>query len=730
MWRSIGRANALVALTIAAVLAAPAIAGATDITVNDDTTGPGPAGANCAAPDQATITGALAAAAASGDRILVCAGTYSQPQLLITKSVDLIGAGPGQSIIDGQNATGLPLAGLIRPTDAVNGDLLVQGFTVQNAGQVGTSPTASHIAVIPKGDDLGKTQDYNDLEIIGRGTGGRDYGIDLDNPDPDVIFRNSSVIGTDFNPVLIERADGAVTIRNNEIAAQNPSTGIFTMVHSSDGTVNPIRISGNRIDAKGGGGMAVQSTLSTLAPGTINSVSIHDNTVTNVGTVGLSVTNPDPNANGLAGDLSNVDIHANRFAPTTAGNGTGVRVSGRVRNVAIDGNTITDFGTGVLIDKFSSGHSPIGVSAHSNRIAGNATAGLTSNAAEPVEATDNWWGCNEGPGQPGCDAVNGSGTVDADPWLIFGLSANPTSILTGGETSRLDADLLTNSDLQSAGAGFPQGTQVDFATTLGTVTSPVGTGGSIATSTLASGSQAGTADVTATLDGETASVQVAIADPPPAFPDTTIDSGPAQGSSTNDATPTFTFSSDDPAATFECRYDGGAWGACSGPGASHTPAADLAAGIHTFEVRAVDATATPDPSPAGRTFLVQSTETRQPDEVKPGSELDLDVDPRSARIAAGQTVKYRATVDNSGAGAAHRVRVCVRTPGKLTLDGEGCKQFAQVDAASTRTAKFKVAVPKGTPARLYRVKFTVRSADANRDDRTRARIRVADETEG
>jgi hypothetical protein len=372
----------------------------------------------------------------------------------------------------------------------------------------------------------------------------------------------------------------------------------------------------------------------------------------------------------------------------------------------------------------------VGVSARLNRIAGNATAGMTSDAAEPVDATDNWWGCNEGPGQPGCDAITGTGTVDADPWLIFGLSANPTSILTGGQTSRLDADLLSNSDFGFAGTGFPQGTPVDFATTLGTVTSPVGTGGSIATSTLASGSQAGTADVTATLDGETASVQVSIADPPPASPETTIDSGPAEGSSTTDATPTFTFSSGDPAATFECRYDGGAWGACSGPGASDTPAADLAAGIHVFEVRAVDSAATPDPTPAGRTFLVQTTETRQPDEVKPGSELDLDVDPRSTRLAAGETVKYRATVDNSGAGAAHRVRVCVRTPGKLVLDGEGCKQFAQVDGASTRTAKFTVAVPEGTPARLYRVKFTVRSADASRDDRTRARIRVADETEG
>ncbi|MEX2032282.1 MAG: hypothetical protein WEA81_05390, partial [Dehalococcoidia bacterium] len=65
----------------------------------------------------------------------------------------------------------------------------------------------------------------------------------------------------------------------------------------------------------------------------------------------------------------------------------------------------------------------------------------------------------------------------------------------------------------------------------------------------------------------------------------TIDSGPA--GPTNDTTPTFTFSADEP-VTFHCKFDGEAFGDCSGPGDSHTTAT-LAPGPHTFSVRGTDA---------------------------------------------------------------------------------------------------------------------------------------------
>jgi uncharacterized delta-60 repeat protein len=84
-------------------------------------------------------------------------------------------------------------------------------------------------------------------------------------------------------------------------------------------------------------------------------------------------------------------------------------------------------------------------------------------------------------------------------------------------------------------------------------------------------------------------------------PDTTITSGPANGSATNDNTPSFGFTSE-PGATFECRLDGAAFAACTSP---HTTTA-LTDGQHTFEVRAVDGAGNPDPTPASRTFTVDT----------------------------------------------------------------------------------------------------------------------------
>jgi virginiamycin B lyase len=88
-------------------------------------------------------------------------------------------------------------------------------------------------------------------------------------------------------------------------------------------------------------------------------------------------------------------------------------------------------------------------------------------------------------------------------------------------------------------------------------------------------------------------------------PETTIASGPS--STTSDSTPTFGFSSSEEGSSFECRFDSDQFASCSGPGDNHTPAAALADGSHTFEVRATDPGGNTDPTPASRTFTVDTT---------------------------------------------------------------------------------------------------------------------------
>ena len=83
-------------------------------------------------------------------------------------------------------------------------------------------------------------------------------------------------------------------------------------------------------------------------------------------------------------------------------------------------------------------------------------------------------------------------------------------------------------------------------------------------------------------------------------PNTTITSAPAQA--TNSTSASFTFTATE-ASSFECSLDGAAFGACTSPW-SYT---GLAAGSHTFQVRATDTIGNTDPTPANHAWTVDLT---------------------------------------------------------------------------------------------------------------------------
>jgi hypothetical protein len=98
-------------------------------------------------------------------------------------------------------------------------------------------------------------------------------------------------------------------------------------------------------------------------------------------------------------------------------------------------------------------------------------------------------------------------------------------------------------------------------------------------------------------------------------PETRIDAGPGQGAAVAADAVTFAFSASAPDATFRCRWGGsGEFTACSGPGNTHR-VARLAPGRHVFEVQAVNALGTPDPTPVRRSFTL----------LRPGSPLQFRV---------------------------------------------------------------------------------------------------------
>ncbi|HZJ63993.1 MAG TPA: hypothetical protein VFD36_10795, partial [Kofleriaceae bacterium] len=86
-----------------------------------------------------------------------------------------------------------------------------------------------------------------------------------------------------------------------------------------------------------------------------------------------------------------------------------------------------------------------------------------------------------------------------------------------------------------------------------------------------------------------------------AAPDTMITAGPANGVTTGGSA-SFAFSSPDSMATFECKLDAADFTTCTSP-----QDFTLAGGAHTFAVRAKDLVGLVDPSPATRTWTVDTT---------------------------------------------------------------------------------------------------------------------------
>jgi CSLREA domain-containing protein len=184
-------------------------------------------------------------------------------------------------------------------------------------------------------------------------------------------------------------------------------------------------------------------------------------------------------------------------------------------------------------------------------------------------------------------------------------------------------------------------------------------------------------------------------------PETTIPSGPANGGATNDATPTFVFASSEPSSTFQCKVDAGAFGACTGPGLTHTTGA-LSEGAHTFSVQAIDSTGHPDPSPASVTFTIDltppdthidsgpadgagtsdTTPTFAFSATEPGSSFECRFDGSTFSACSGPGAEHTPAALGEG---QHTFEVrAVDTAGNA--DGSGASRAFSVDATGPETS--------------------------------------------
>jgi len=286
--------------------------------------------------------------------------------------------------------------------------------------------------------------------------GGPDVGDDLTLTNV-VLNSNSEPTSSDDGGAIDFETPGSLTITGSTLSnnTANGGGGAIEFVEGPNGSgnlsVTTSTFSGNTAVISGGG---ISATLETGATFTISGSTFTGNRVTEGAGLG----------GGISAETSGtVTVSDSRFV----------------------GNSAPGGGTGAAIDA--------------------STAGTLTN---------NWWGCNGGPGATGCDTVQagGGGTDTFNPWLVLSISANPTQIEPSG-TSTLTADLTHNSN-SVGGFSVPNGTAVTFGGTLDSSVNPTNTTltSGQATSTYTAGSTPGAGTGTAAVDNQTVSTTINILD--------------------------------------------------------------------------------------------------------------------------------------------------------------------------------------------------------------------------
>jgi hypothetical protein len=188
-------------------------------------------------------------------------------------------------------------------------------------------------------------------------------------------------------------------------------------------------------------------------------------------------------------------------------------------------------------------------------------------------------------------------------------------------------------------------------------------------------------------------------------PDTTIDSGPSGLIATDEATFAFSGSPAGDTAKVQCRIDSGPFTDCADP----VTFQGLAEGPHTVEFRAQDAAGNQDPTPATRSFTVDTTAPK------------LRLRGAKKQRNPGRLVVKARCVDEA---------CTLRATGRITV--KILKKNGKV--RKTKTLKLRRAKASGAPGRRVKLKVKlnrrakklVRKSFRRRAAKATVRVRAAD----
>lgn len=383
-----------------------------------------------------------------GGNVHVAAGTYSESKggwrdFDLFKSLNLLGAGSSSTIVE---FTGLQHGIEVRP-DAT-GAVTIQGFTFTKHGANTLSAQWGIIVGETGGTfnsftlqdvDLGYSSARN-LHFAAAGTYNNVSILDSN-------IHDSGVYGASFQGTTV-----GLTIDNSHFDYNGKDDTNHGYGLAFEGNVSNVSVTDSFFDHNYSQGINATGLSNATFDGI--SASYNDDRIAaprnvesgfnlwdfNLGSHDILITNSTFANNGRSGlvigddgfPLSNIEVTSSTF----------------------DGNV--SFG---IISWTTAGHLS-NLTIHHNRFATNPTD-LGGNPDYGVNATNNWWGCNAGPGT--CSGNWGNFTTT--PWLVLKTSAVPA--LAPGVTSAFTADLTYNSaDADTSGAGYlPASTTVGFTPT-------------------------------------------------------------------------------------------------------------------------------------------------------------------------------------------------------------------------------------------------------------------------
>jgi hypothetical protein len=399
--------------------------------------------------------------------------------------------------------------------DIVNtSNVTFEGFIVQNLAASGNTVNSLVRVAIESGATQASENIVVRNNIIGPftnttaqdGTHGR-MGLYIATPN----YINLGLLNCSFNDNLIFDAQG----NGNNIfvwgAAENYHNNGNT---DMTGTV----IEHNEIYGAHRSGIEIAGGVDNL---TIRDNFIHHNSSENGGTADPAIkygngiviirmgTDKD---NPLAYGPANLTVEDNRIEDNEK---HGIYIGPVLNDSLFDSNLLQNNGINAIwVDKDETYHGgtwPVtnrmsNVTFQFNVFLDNGQYGLASNNADiTLDAINNWWGCNEGPGGVDCDAVDGS--IDADPWLVLSVTLvdNPASTQRSTVVD-VEALLQFNSDgadTSSLGS-ISHSLDTTFSASLGTII-PMNT---LMVNSVASATYYAyldmPADICATIDYETA----------------------------------------------------------------------------------------------------------------------------------------------------------------------------------------------------------------------------------